>query len=347
MSVFVEKVDSCVPALIQAPVRLMLWTRPDFLKKQYAVIRQVRPKTLILVSDNGRSDEEVSAIAESRELFKDIDWECTVHRIFWNENQGMYSAWRQATDYIWGRFDRCIFLEDDDIPSKSFFFFCDEMLEKYKNDLRIQSICGMNSIGIYDDVSSDYFFSKAGSIWGIAFWKRTYDQFLDYAYGNDAYIMRCINDNLSKADKQFMSVVRECGEYHTVHGHIPGDEYYLRLATYLHHQLKIIPKKNLITNIGCDERGTHTNSLNFMTKKIQKLYYIPAYDYELPFDHPKYVIEDKQYEAYIDDIFDRGKPLRQKMRIVEIAYRKARYGGVKMLAKSIKKNLLKGKTIER
>ena len=45
--------------------------------------------------------------------------------------------------------DRGIVLEDDDVVSDSFFYFCEELLEKYKDDERINMICGMNHLGHY------------------------------------------------------------------------------------------------------------------------------------------------------------------------------------------------------
>lgn len=50
----------------------------------------------------------------------------------------------KVAEYIWKHVNRCIFLEDDQIPSVTFFHFCSELLEKYKDDERIEMICGNN-----------------------------------------------------------------------------------------------------------------------------------------------------------------------------------------------------------
>lgn len=51
---------------------------------------------------------------------------------------------------------------------KSFFPFCKELLEKYKNDERIHQICGMNNTGVSDHIDDSYLFTNNGSIWGWA-----------------------------------------------------------------------------------------------------------------------------------------------------------------------------------
>ena len=62
--------------------------------------------------------------------------------------------------------DKCIVLEDDDVPSVSFFTFCKEMLDKYEQDTRITMIAGFNNEEITPDVPYDYFFTSTFSIWG-------------------------------------------------------------------------------------------------------------------------------------------------------------------------------------
>ena len=68
---------------------------------------------------------------------------------------------RKATDFIWQHVDRCIFLEDDQIPAVCFFQYCAELLEKYKNDMRIDRICGMNHLSQCANVLARFFAQNA------------------------------------------------------------------------------------------------------------------------------------------------------------------------------------------
>ena len=96
-------------------------------------------------------------------------------------NQGIYQIHKITCEFIFKHVDRCIFLEDDVITSVSFFKYCEVLLEKYKNDLRINMIGGMNHMGVTEELKSDYFFTKAASIWGFAIWRRTYEAFMTSA----------------------------------------------------------------------------------------------------------------------------------------------------------------------
>ena len=69
-------------------------------------------------------------------------------------------------------------MEDDCVPSKDFFKFCNLLLEKYKNDNRISQISGNNFLNFkkYKRRNLDsYFFSKLTSSWGWATWKNRWE----------------------------------------------------------------------------------------------------------------------------------------------------------------------------
>ena len=130
--------------LVDVPVRINIWIRPECQRKQFEVIKKARPSILFLISDGGRNEKEWEAIYENRKIFEtEIDWDCTIHKIYEEENQGLYAMGAKVANYIWERVDRCIFLEDDHIPSVSFFQYCADLLEKYFI-VRIAWVFGLN-----------------------------------------------------------------------------------------------------------------------------------------------------------------------------------------------------------
>ena len=263
------------------------------------VLKQARPSILFLASDGGRTPQEMNQILESRKVMEEIDWECEVHKLYMDENQGMYRFSKLVSEYIWERVDRCIFLEDDYVPAVSFFRFCAELLEKYKDDLRIEMICGFNPLGIYAeaDQGQDYFFTENGwAIWGTAYWKRTAkEREFPLPYRNDPYISKCLVDNLSEF---WVPKAKGYLKGELVDGHVPGGEFFHCVNSVLNHRLSIVPSKNLISNIGVN--GTHFN-YHLMTKKQKKLFDSPVYELNEEIRHPKYVIDDKHYSNLYED----------------------------------------------
>ena len=108
------------PYLVDVPVKINIWIRPECQKLQWDVIRKARPSILFIQSDGGRNQSEWDAILKNRKMIDEsIDWECKVDRLYEDTNLGLYAMGYKRNQLIWSKVDRCIFLEDDQIPSIS------------------------------------------------------------------------------------------------------------------------------------------------------------------------------------------------------------------------------------
>jgi hypothetical protein len=313
--------------LVDVSVLLFVFVRPNALRCVFDRIKEARPSKLFLISDGPRPDHpnDQERIAESRSIVEEIDWECCVYKYYNEENHGLYPMVKEALDFVFGNVDRCIFLEDDVVPALSFFPYCEELLELYKDDLRINMICGMNHLGEYKEPNTDYFFSEASSIWGFALWRRTYEAFYDYAYGSDNYIL----DRMKKNSKNYVDFVKELeGYYHNANygGHIAGPEFYLRFNNSAQNKVNIIPKYNMIKNIGCCEGSTHAaDELRIMPKGVQKMFQMKTYEYTFPLKHPSYIVADQWYEKKVLRILARNHPIIAAYRRCEGLLRRVYY----------------------
>ena len=298
-----EHIKADKPFLVDVPVKINIWIRPECQRAQFEVLRQARPSIMFLISDGGRNDKEWEAIRVNRKIFdEEIDWECTVYRMYEDHNNGLYTMGRKSRSLIWDNVDRCIFLEDDYVPAVSYFRFCAELLEKYKDDERIEMICGHNPMVTYEDAApNDYFFSENGwSIWGTASWKRVEMQReYPFDYADNQYIKRCIESNMNEF---WYKKVKGYCDGKLVDNHVPGGEYYHAVNSVLYHRLSIMPTRNMIKNIGYD--GAHT-SANLAKKK--KYFGAQTYEIEFPIKHPKYVIDDKYFGREYDKLIGHAK----------------------------------------
>ncbi|HCV55538.1 MAG TPA: hypothetical protein DF911_06150 [Erysipelotrichaceae bacterium] len=325
------------PYLVDVPVKTNIWIRPDLQRRQFEVIRRARPSELFIISDGGRNDEEWKRINESRDMFdSEIDWECKVHKYYADHNYGMYATDDFTNQVLWSQVDRCVILEDDILPSVSFFEYCRELLEKYKDDTRISLICGMNHEGISENVTADYLFTRYGSIWGVARWKRTVDDYQKTGYQHDPYAMECLKELLlSQGRKSHWKHIEEVAQKNAYDGHIPGDEYYMNLAGYAQNQLMIVPKKNLISNIGCDAHAAHSDSLDRLPKGIRRVFNMETYELEFPLKHPDYVFPDLGYEKRRNRIMAMDHPMVLAWRALERSWLILTHDGPDALKKKI------------
>lgn len=304
--------------LVDVPVRVNIWIRPECQKRQFEVIKEARPSVLFLVSDGGRNEKEWEAIRKNRELIDGgIDWDCTVYRIYEDKNNGLYAMAKKGSELIWNTVDRCIFLEDDYVPSVSFFAFCAELLEKYKDDERIEGICGMNHCEKWERATSDYFFADEGSIWGMAYWKRCYERRdREFKYGSDDYVLELLKKR-TKKEKAFWEAILGYAKDKNYGGHVAGGEFFHRFEIVAQNRLYIIPKYNMINNIGCTSNGEHATEYKLLPRGIRRIFNMKTYEYEFPLNHMNYVIDDVEYTRKRNRIMAVGYPMVSLWRRIE------------------------------
>ena len=289
--------------------------------EQFECIRRERPSVLILVSDGGRSEKEANLINESRAVFAGIDWNCEVHRLFWDVNTGMYATGAESTRYIWQNFDRCIWLEDDIMFAEGYIRFCADMLKRYEDDERIMAVCGMNHEGVSEGPNADYFFSREASIWGLASWRRAWcrpEEILSEGY---EYERDRIAEN-ARWNPDFRRRLRGYSEDAFYEGHLAGGEFWNALQAFGNGRLYIIPKRNMICNKGYDLRSTHADDLKLLPKGMRRIFGMKTYSPPDVLKDPILVISDMRYERSVYRIMAVGHPLvriyRKTMRAIKI-----------------------------
>ncbi len=322
---------------IDISVLIIFFNRPGCLAQVWEQVKKVRPSRLFLYQDGVREGNEKDdiGVAKCREIVSDIDWDCEVHRKFQERNYGCDPSGYIARKWMFEHVDRGIILEDDCVPSQSFFPFCQELLERYAHDERIHMICGMNNTEISDTPYS-YLFSRSGAVCGIAIWKRSFElgdpQFKLF---NDGYDRKIFEKYLSSMNYNPKAKIQYWSR-----GLRNGIEYFesiLGVAQYANHQLNIVAAQNMIANVGnTPEGGTHsTNGVETIPKGLRRIFTMPAHEIEFPLKHPPYVIEDLDFLQKLYRIMGTGHPWVRRWRLLEKAWLILRYEGFSALAKKI------------
>ena len=132
-------------ALVDVAVLILFFNRPRQLAQVFEQVKKARPSRLFLYQDGPRGEKDLPGIEACRQVVADIDWECEVHQLYQKKNYGCDPSEYISQKWAFSHADKCIVLEDDDVPSVSFFRFCKEMLDRYENDTRISMIAGFNN----------------------------------------------------------------------------------------------------------------------------------------------------------------------------------------------------------
>ena len=108
------------PALVDVAVLILFFNRPEPLKAVFSQVKKARPSKLFLYQDGPRNEKDMPGILACREVVKDIDWECEVQQLYQEKNYGCDPSEYMSQKWAFSHVDKCIVLEDDDIPSLSF-----------------------------------------------------------------------------------------------------------------------------------------------------------------------------------------------------------------------------------
>jgi len=247
------------------PVLFPIFNRPEYTRESLAAIREAKPKKLYIAADGPREgrDGEEELCKETRNLaLNSIDWECDVKTRFQEKNLGCYLGVSSAISWFFENEKMGIILEDDIVANLSFFKFCEELLEKYKEEKKIWTISGYNWLSPMD-ISESFYFSQTFSCWGWATWANRWKphslDLTDYNYMN-----------LKNIDNEFAR--RNWAEtLATMQSDNPIDSWAYRyhFRGIEHNALHIIPSRNLCKNIG--DFGIHSNAAN-------AFYHLPIFE---------------------------------------------------------------------
>lgn len=283
-------------AKVDVAVMMLFFCRDKQLKQVFEAVKEARPTRLYLCQDGPRGPKDAQGIAACREIVSDenIDWECEVHRWYREKNVGCDPSGYLAQKWLFENEEMGIILEDDVVPSQSFFPYCKELLERYKDDKRVSLICGMNNIGVSKEVKESYFYTKIGGIWGWATWRRFVDTWdAKYTWLDDESKLNIIKSQLPKR-------IYDKFIYDAIWHRDTGKEYFETLyaaAQWLDEGYAIVPKYNLTTNVGISEENTHsTSNIKLLPKGIQKLFFMKAHEIEFPLIHPVEFKRNFKYE---------------------------------------------------
>ena len=163
------------------PVAIFGFARPESLKLVFEKVRTAKPDKLFLILDYPRSgrDDDIVGWNASKKIFEGVDWPCQVMRNYASENMGCRDRIESGITWAFEFVDRLVILEDDCVPDSTFFRFCGELLEKYKDDTRVGMIAGCDEHFHVKDIDfhgDSYYFDRYPSIWGWATWKRAWER---------------------------------------------------------------------------------------------------------------------------------------------------------------------------
>jgi hypothetical protein len=279
--------------MMKTPVALIIFNRPDCASRILEAIALAKPEKLFVIADGPRPDRpgEAEKCAATRAVIERVDWDCQVLTNYSDLNLGC--GWRPVTgiNWVFEQVEDAIILEDDCLPHPSFFPFCEELLDRYRDDERVMMIGGINFLGEWRVPRQSYHFSWFGGSWGWASWRRAWQhcdaKLLQWPLVLDARIL-----------EQMFPDTAQCAYWQNIFQEIYEGkrqdvwDYQWLLACWLQSGYRIFPAVNLISNIGFRDDATHT----FGDSPLAAM---PTAEVGWPLEHPRFVTRSTEADELI------------------------------------------------
>ena len=280
------------------PVLVLGYNRANHIKKLFKALSKIKPKKIYISLDGPKKNtkDEVNTQLVKNEIQK-INWKCSIKKKYNIKNLGCRDSVRSGIDWFFKDNQFGIILEDDCLPSKSFFEFCNKINEIYKNNEKIYAISGSNFYN--KETKYDYFYSKYNHCWGWATWKRAwkyYDNNLTFLNKfTQSYQWKLLHEN--KTERRFWEKIFN----RVKEKKIDSWAYAWTYSVWKKNALTVIPKKNLIKNIGFDISAT--NSIKNEKKHLKT--YLTVF--KKKFKRPPILTPLKSNDIYVFNNHFRGK----------------------------------------
>ncbi|MEM5831267.1 MAG: nucleotide-diphospho-sugar transferase [Candidatus Aenigmatarchaeota archaeon] len=277
---------------LKTPVLFLVFNRLKTTKKVFNEIKKVKPKKFYIAADGPRNEKEKYKTESVREyILTHINWPCKVKTLFREKNLGCRYAVSSAITWFFQNERMGIILEDDCLPSQSFFRFCQELLEKYKNEKKVALISGYNPIEeLTKRMKESYWFSKNSFIWGWATWRKAWRKYKFVITKED--IAKIVNLKINFLEKILLKKRLK----DVLNNKVNTWDYQWDFTLKENELLCIVPKVNLIENIGFFE-STFTN---IRPNKIDKFFlYKKRSNILFPLIHPKKIIAYEKFDNLI------------------------------------------------
>lgn len=275
-------------------VLFLIFNRPNATKQVFDAIRLAKPSRLYLAADGPRRNrvEEAKHCTEVRRIATSVDWDCEVHTLFQDENLGCRLAISGALDWFFSAEECGIILEDDCLPSVSWFSFAHEMLERFKNEEQIMCIAANHFWGEAHRLEYSYFFSIYAHCWGWASWRRAW-QLYDRNMQNWPIVRE--TDFLAKLgndDPVFVRYWKQVFDMAYEGNKVDSWAYRWLYSCWVNSGLAVLPAKNLVNNLGIGNDATHTHSVDSVISSLRNE------ELDFPLIHPPEIIRDMESDAW-------------------------------------------------
>jgi hypothetical protein len=291
---------------MKAAVLLLAWRRPGTTLQVIEAIRAYAPDRIYVACDGpnpARPGEEQKVLATRDVIRREIDWPCQIKHLYSAGNQGCCHGVSRAISWFFEQEAEGIILEDDCVPHIDFFFYCESLLERFRNDERVWCISGNNFQDGHWRGDGSYYFSRYPHCWGWASWSSRWRHY-DVSLANWPTFVECdllLSIFSDPRERSYWAQIWWQTYLEAIYA--TTWDYQWTFLCIANNGLTALPNRNLVSNIGFGVDATHTvNELasEHLSQGLGAL------------QHPSFPLRDEVADRYTFEYHIAGQKMRQE-----------------------------------
>jgi hypothetical protein len=284
--------------MFKVPILLIIYNRVNETHNLFQVLRKIAPEKFYVAADgaNTAADKlDYINCLKARSVIMP-EWKCELHTNFKDEHIGKNDMIYQAMQWFFDNEPEGIILFEDVMPNPDFFSYCEELLNRYRDQKEVMHI-GANYFKKKEQRKfmrrqkktksnePSYYFSAYANLWGFATWKDRWKNFTNKMTELDGI-------NFNKLLNNYMDTTKErffwLNRYNILskHGLQSFDNQY-NFHIWYKKGLAITPHVNLVANTGFKNQRFRIRRLQRKTFPI------------MPLIHPAVIQQDKKADHYL------------------------------------------------
>jgi len=216
--------------------------------------------------EKGNENEKNQCLQARATLRAGINWPCSLEMRCALKKLGLKRNVETGLAHVFREVPHAIVLEDDCVPTREFFRFCEEGLRDHKNDSRVMSISGSCFLPSDTVVQAAAYLSQYPHCWGWATWRRAWKR---YSSQYSAKTMTGVLEKQNfgeKEKKHWRRIIQQMQS-----GQISSWAYLWMFAHWQSGSRSLNPTSNLVHNIGFDASAENTRDLGGRLKTRSKV----------------------------------------------------------------------------
>ena len=289
--------------MLDTAVAFIFFNKIDTTKKVFEQICKAKPKKLYLISDGARADKqgEAEIVNDLRQWVESsIDWDAEVVKLYAEQNMGCGNRIKSGLDHVFGHEEKAIIVEDDCLPTQSFFIFCEDLLEFYKDKHQVMMVSGSNCLPRSKySIAEDYTFTSRPWIWGWATWARAWklydEKMAEWPYIRDQGLLAGLYDAEMQYKVEWLSGFNDVYD-----GKLDTWDYQWFYTILTNNGLSIAPKYNLVKNLGFAS-GEATHTTDEIPDYLEEAY-SETENMVFPIKHVNYIMRDWKFDQAFEKV---------------------------------------------